>query len=489
MVYAYRAAPVNSWDPALEVDTGIVLGQVYETLTRYDASTGDVGPNLATAWSSSADAKTWTFTLRQGVKFHDGTEFNAKAVKFSILRTKKMGVGMAYLWSGLESIDTPDSYTVVMKWKTATPADLIASSCLGAFIYSPTALKEHGDKWFADGHEAGTGAYMLKSQTMGTEAVLERFDGYWGGWEGKHVDDAIVRNVSESAVRTQLIEGGDAQIVFPVSIDDIPSLKATPDVSIVVSPSFTNIAMDFNTKKGPTANRLVREAIQYAFPYDDAITASVGGYGERSTGPTPKGLWGYEEQSALGPPIATDLAKARELLKEAGYPNGGFTLQLLIFSGDDETMQMAQLLKDSLSQLNIDLNLRALPSATLTAMTASKNPPQNMSMFHWWPSYANPNDTYAALFYTQDPPVYNTSYYSNPQVDAMIDQANLLAATDRPAAAKLLAETWKTVSADYPIDFIVDDQSVIAVSNSVHGFEGFNPAYTNEVRFYDCWLK
>jgi peptide/nickel transport system substrate-binding protein len=492
LVYAWRTAPVNNWDPAAETSYAEVLSNVYERLTHYDSKTKSVQPQLATEWSSSEGGKTWTFTVRQGVKFHDGTELDAAAVKFSIDRLVRLGVGASYIWSELDNIKTPDKYTVVFNMKRPQPVDLIASSELGAFIHSQRAVETNGDGWFAKGNEAGTGAYQLVSQEAGTKVTLERFPDYWRGWEGKHVDVAVVQYVEEPAVRRQMLEGGEAQVAYSMSADDLTALAKDPNIDIKVSGSFNQMNPEICTEVAPTDNLLVREAIAYAFPYNDAMLASAGAYGQRSVGPIPGDLWGYSAIAAVTPPLDQDLDKARELLSQAGYPNGGLKILIITISGDDRTNKVAQVLKAALSEVKIDATIRPMTSGALEQEVRAKDPRFNMCISWWWPTYASPYDTFNAQFTHQDAQKgeisYNYTRWWTKETDEMIAEAGVLSATDRKAAEELFARIWKIKYESYSSLYIYDDQFAVPIRKSLKGFDGFNAAYPNTVFFYDCSL-
>src|SRR5204862_1227534 len=135
----------------------IAMNNMYETLTRYNSQTGQVQPLLATAWKKSADAKTWTFTIRQGVKFHSGRVMTAADVKASIERTMTLNQGAAYIWGAVKAVDAPNPTTVVFHLKYPAPIDLISSAGYAAFVYDTKASGSAPlGKWFAEGHDAGS---------------------------------------------------------------------------------------------------------------------------------------------------------------------------------------------------------------------------------------------------------------------------------------------------------------------------------------------
>ncbi|MCB0075229.1 MAG: hypothetical protein KDE20_27420, partial [Caldilineaceae bacterium] len=154
----------------------VVLSNVYETLTFYNppGSAETLGPKLAVAWEASDDATEWTFTLREGVTFHDGTPFNADAVKFSLERTKELGLGAAFILDPIESIEAVDDLTVRFTLSYPAPLDLILSSGYGAWMLSPSAA-DKDNAWFNAGNDAGTGPYTITAYDPSARAVVDAY--------------------------------------------------------------------------------------------------------------------------------------------------------------------------------------------------------------------------------------------------------------------------------------------------------------------------
>ena len=159
---------------------------------------------------------------------------------------------------------------------------------------------------------------------------MTKFDDYWKGWEGKHFDKVIIKSVPESATARQMLEAGELDIVDDLPLEMIDALEKNPKIEIVRTPSFQNLMAFFNTEKAPLDNKLVRQALSYAFPYDDVINYVWKGNANQSRGPIPKGLWGHSDTLFQ---YSHDIQKAKDLLTHAGYPNGGFKLTLTYNSG------------------------------------------------------------------------------------------------------------------------------------------------------------
>jgi peptide/nickel transport system substrate-binding protein len=317
---ASQDTPVVDWDPSICFSIeGLVMANFYETLLRYNSEADEFIPVLATSYEKSEDGLTWTFTIRDGVTFHDGSTMEVDDVVYSFDRSRNMNKGGSFIWDPVDTITALDERTLEITLKYVAPLDLIVSCPYSAWIMTPE-LADQGTDWFQEGNECGTGPYMLQSQVPGDEVIMTKYDDYWKGWDGKHFDKVVVKNVEENASRRQMVESGEADIVNELMVEDLKALENNPNVTIYQSTSYTNTIGFFNTQDPPFDNKLVRQALNYAFPYDDIITYVSQGYATRPTGPVPTTMWGSVEK----PPYEHDMEKAKQLLTEAGYPDGGF---------------------------------------------------------------------------------------------------------------------------------------------------------------------
>jgi len=485
--YAYNSTPVINWDPSVSFSNElIVLNNTYETLLRFDPATKEFKNVLAESYKISDDKLTWTFNLRKGVKFHDGTDFNAGAVKYSIERTKKIAKGASYIWDSVDSINIVDDYTVEFKLKYQAPLNLIASSPYGAFMISP-ATKDKSSDWFEEGHEVGTGPYMLDSNSTVNEVILTEFNNYWKGWDGKHFDKAIIKNISETSSRRQLIEKGEADITNNLPPEDVKALKN--EASVVVNPtkSFTNMIALLNTQKAPLNNPKIREALAYAFPYEDVVNYAIGGFAVQSKGAVPLGHWGHGEDLFQ---YHKDLDKAKTLLSEAGVKEGELKLLLTYLSGDEAEKKSAELFKSELSKIGVELEIRGMPWESEWNMAKNTNSKdrQDIFLFYWWPDVSSPYSWLNNLFHTEKTVNFNFSYYYNADVDKMMDDANKISGSDIKAAEKLFIDTQATILKDNPAIFVYDKQDLWVLNSSIKGFKP-NPSYPLVVFFYDLYRE
>ncbi|HSV91770.1 MAG TPA: ABC transporter substrate-binding protein [Desulfobacterales bacterium] len=474
--------------PDLDPSTGfsndnVVVSNVYETLTRWDpGSDPQIQPLLATSWSASADGLTWTFNLRPGVTFHDGTPLNAAAVKYSIERTMSLGRGAAFIWDAVEAITVVDDLTVEFTLSYEAPLDLIASSGYGAWIMSPTATEGKDNAWFNAGNGSGTGPYMFYSYEKDQRVVLKRFDAYWGGWKPGQFDTVIFRVVGDAITRQKMVESGEADFTHAIPTENLPALRANPNVRVVTNPSYRNMLILLNTAKAPTNDVRVRQALSFAFPYQVAIDATMAGYATRSRGPVPAALLDGADRV---PQYTHDLDRARALLADAGYADGGIALTLTITAGDTVAQQTAELYRAELAKIGVDLTVKALNwEAQWSLARGDPTQAQDMFMFYWWPTYPTPYDFLFNMFHSEDTPNFNLGYYKNPAFDALINEANTLLASDRAAAMRMFVEASTMIVDDAAAIFVNDQQNIHVVSASLKGFVD-NPAYPHVLFVYD----
>jgi peptide/nickel transport system substrate-binding protein len=480
------------WDPSTSYSNEIIAMQnMYETLTRYDISSKTVKPLLAQSFSSSSGGKEWRFTLRKGVKFHTGRPVDAEAAKAAIERTMKLKQGAAYIWDSVKSIETPDASTLVFHLKYAAPLDLIASADYAAYIYDVKAAGSSDlTKWFEQGHDAGTGPYTVDSWHKGQEVELrlKRFGGYWGGWKGAHYQRVVYRVVPTATTAAQLLRAGQVSWVEQLTPELWQSFSGSSDVTTTKAPSFQNLFAMLNTKSGPLADLRVRQALSYATDYD-GIVAALHGAAVKSSGVVPPGLWGHFDDL---PSYTYDQAKAKSLLAKAGYGPGkkAMKLTLTYTQGDSAEQTVSTLLKSTFAQLNVQLDVQALQWPTQWGKAKSDNTAQRQDilLFYWWPDYADPYSWFINLFHSEDTPYFNLAYYSNAKVDAMMTQAEQLAASDRQRSIDLYRTIQEQLLADAPAIFVYNQVYERAMLSSVGGFKE-NAAYPNVVFAYDLEPK
>ncbi len=483
-IYVQDFEPTLDWDPAVESVQGqMVLGNIYETLLKYDALEDKIVPVLATGYTKTDDGMSWTFSIRKGVRFHDGSELDAEAVKFSIERTLTIGKGVSYIWLPVDKITVVDKYTVKFDLQYPASLDLVATAAYGAFIISPKAAQSHDKDWFTKGNAAGTGPYKLKKTVTGEEAILEAFDDYWKGWDKKRYDYVVVKKIVEPSARRQMVEKGDATVAVSLPAEDLDQLKKNANVNVHIGPALEEMLLMLNTQKAPLNNKLVRQALAYAFPYDKVVKYAASGYAVQARGPFPAGLWGHSKSLFQ---YSQDLEKAKELLKQANFSQNGKKLLFTYESAIEEEKKLAEIFKSDLGKIGVEVELRGMPWESQWELSKSTKPEdrQDIMALRWWPTYCDPYDWAYALFHTQEYVQYNLTYWENSEFDQLIDQANGISALDREKAIPIYHQAQQIMIDENPAIFVYDTNSKIVTHKSLKGYKD-NPAYSNVVFFHE----
>ncbi len=483
VVYA-SLSEMTTADPSTEFSNSILwLCLVYEPLLWYDPLQDKIIPALAESWETNENGTVWTFHLRKGVVFHDGTPFTAEAVKSSIERTMKLGQGAAFIWDPVDKIEVVDDYTVSFVLKYPAPLDRIVASSYGAWIFSPKT--PNTPEWFNEGNEAGSGPYKLVKWDPENEIVLEKFEDWWG-WKlpsyemasSKAPDVFVVKIVKDAVTQERLVISGDIDIAEYVPLDDVEKLKADPNLNVAIKPSFQNLLLFINTKKNPLDNVLVRRAIAHAIPYDDIVEIARSGLAYVASGPIPTGMWGHFDDLKY----EYNLDEAKRLLAEAGYPNGiNRTLTLVYTAGDVYEKRTSELIAASLNKIGISVDIKPMSWEEQWALAQSgwENPDaaQDLFIMYWWPTYITPFD-FLYNIYHSDSKAFNLAYYENPKFEKLIEDAVYWEGIDKDKALNLYHEAQRIAYEDVPIIPLWDMVDVRVGRAEIGNLDkAMNPAY------------
>jgi peptide/nickel transport system substrate-binding protein len=475
------------WDPATSYSNEVsVMNNMYEQLVRYDKTSKQVKPQLADSYTKSDGGKTWTFKLHPGVKFHDGNAADAPAAKAAIERTMKLNQGAGYEWGAVKTITAPDATTLVFKLKYPAPLDLIASSAYAAYIYDTKAAPAGTTlaKWFAAGHEAGTGPYELEKWSKGAdvEVRLKQNTDYWKGWDGTHYAHVVFRHVPQATTSAQLLRSGDATFARQLNAQLFTSVKSAQGMTSTTTPSFENLVGLLNTASGPLKDKRLRQAVIAAMDYDGLIQA-LKGAGQAAHGFIPEGLVGYDASIQQ----KQDLDGAKALLQQAGYGSGKkLSLTMTLAQGDDNEALTAAILKSDLAKVGVDLKVKPMQWTAQWDQAKSSNTAkhQDIFMMYWYPDYADPFSWFTSLFRSSAEPSFNLSYIKDTALDQEIDGLQEKAAAGGTTADDAYKAAQKRVLDDaIVLPFYVNTYQR-AYRSSVQGYVD-NPAYSNVVFAYD----
>lgn len=458
----------------------IVLQNVYETLTRLTDPDGEATEQLsgvlAESWTSNDDADIWTFTLREGVTFHDGAKLTARAVRDSLQRTIDLGLGAAFILAPVESMEAVDDLTIRFDLSYPAPLDLIMSANFGVYVMSPHAIAQD-NAWFNAGNAAGTGPYMLESHDPAGSTRLVRYGDYWGGWSEGQIATVDIRLTGDPVLAEQLIRNADAHYTFNLPFDVYASLDDQVGVDVVIGPSMITLFGLLNSQR---LSPEVREALVLSFPYDEITASLYGGRAVRSRGIVPLAMWGSHPNLEIP---RTDLEEASRLLDDAGVED--LSLIYSYDTGTIEQQQIGEVWKAALATIGVDLVLEPLTFDTRWAKAkADPDGAQDVFVMFWFPTFVSPYDFLYSIFHTEEEPFFNLGYFSSEEFDALIEKADIVSGADRSTAIELFRKSQEILVDEHAGVFMLDVPQAQAVSSEFRGLVS-NPAYSQVVRFYE----
>ena len=461
---------VKDWDPSLAYGhETYVMNNIYDGLTRYNTKEGKLEPALATEWSVSEDGLTWTFKIREGVKYHSGEAVTAKGLASVLASYIKGGNGAHYLWGGA-AVEAPDDATLTITTKDPLPIDLISSGSYSCMLTSPSAIAQ-GSEWLQKGNADGTGPYKLVQWVPNQQIVLERNEDYWGGWTGGEADRIIVRIVSEVSTQLQMLRSGEADLTFAtVPFDMVETLKQDPNIKVAVVESWQYLPGPINTKKAPTDNLKFRQALTHIMDYETVSSQIYAGLASVPKFGTPMAMPGAKE---LNMP-KFDLDKAKQLIEESGVPEDQRKITWVAYGGIDVLKNVALLFQANAKKVGVDVEIVQGDWGVMWDKQKKVETSFNVYPFRNWPDYATISP--AALLRTQEKVSFNLSHYSDPQVDAWIDEGTKLEAVDKAKSAEAWGNAYQKAIDDAAVMFIADTLRIIPHRADIEGVVT-DPAY------------
>jgi len=474
----------------------VVTDQIEERLVN--RVEGDVGtePGLATEWTANEDSTEWTFTLREGVKFHDGSDFNADAVVFNFLRMADPDNEFAFRDAGktydavgsllggdigsedtiLAGVEKVDDMTVKFTMTRPFPLlpELISASYFG--ISCPDAVREAGANYGTpEGGACGTGPFIFESWTPGQNIVLVRNDEYWG--EVAKMPGAVVRFIADAPARLAELQAGSIDFAQLLPPDARETLESDPNLKEPEVDPFNTAYVALNLNNKPFDDVRVRQAIAYAINKQEILDAFYGGVGTVATDFLPDGLaWARPDEFET---YEYNPDRARELLAEAGFPDGFST----VTTPDGQEIELefwympvsrpyfptpqpvAEAIAAQLADVGINVTLKTEDwGVYLDNVDAGKK--NGMWMLGWTGDYADPNNFLFTFF---GPNAENEQGYRNDSLIETLSRAG--SAASREEAAALFKQAGTIIAQDVPRIPIVHAPPVYGAKEALQGWE------------------
>jgi ABC-type transport system substrate-binding protein len=397
-----------------------VLSHVHENLVHRDG-TGKIVPQLATSWASSPDARVWTFNLRKGVRFTDGTPVTAQNLKeaYEWGRDPAKAVHFGSLQSLLgivDEIQAPDTHT--LRFRLKQPYSAFPSVMAGQYTEAVSigAIKRYGLEGIFT-RPIGTGPFVLKQWDPGSQIVMTRNRSYWG--HSPNIDTIVFKDVPEEGTRAIGLQTGEIDIAYEVAPATAAQLFRNPNLTVNVGPSWSVVFISMNTLKPPLNDRRVRQAVSLAIDRLSIVNGLLRGFARVADAPMAPSVFGYcpVKKTEYRP------ERARDLLKEAGYPDG-IEIPFVVQS---RFLDVAQAVAAQLETAGIRAKMDVMETARFVRV---RNVPADQAparlLTGIFSSFAGNMDDVLKAVYVKEawgPARFNFSYYDNPEMERLLDQA------------------------------------------------------------------
>ncbi len=436
----------------------MVAKHIFEGLITYDENM-NITPVLATSWEVSEDGTEYVFHLRKGVKFHDGTPFNAQAVKktFDYILSHNVAYRKKLFEPYLKSVEVVDEYTVKFTLKFPFAPFLNFMCHPAAMIVSPKAMEKYDDPAELGKHPVGTGPFVFKEWVPGEKVVLVKNENYWKSGFPK-LDGVIFSPIPEGVTRALKVQTGSADLAVNIPVVLADKLKKDPKVDVVKAPTLRVVFIGFNLKRKPFDDVRVRRALNYAVDKETLCKTIMRGLASPSDSPV--SIFIKDHHDTGGYPY--DVEKAKKLLAEAGYPNG-FEVELITPKGRyPQDYETAIAVQSMLKKVGVKVKVTTMEWPTYVNRIL-KTDNYDMYLVGWSPSTGE-------AIWVLDPlltkgSIFNLSYYYNPEFEKILDEAKKTIDPDK--RHELLAKAQDIVVKDAPWIFLYNIYQIFAKSSKL----------------------
>jgi glutathione transport system substrate-binding protein len=463
VIYASET-PAKSLDPHDTTDTysGAIEKAICQGLMGFDKDL-NVVPLLAESYTFNPNATEFTFKLRKGVKFHDGTPFNAEAVRVNIARLMSGKLKRSSLLKPVKELVIVDEHTVKFVLNEPFGAFINTVAHPGTLMLSPASIAKYGEN--VSKNPVGTGPYIFAEWT-GDMVKIKRNPDYWRG--PVKVDSITFRPIPENGSRLAMLRAGQAQYIYPMPAELLKLAQSDPKVEIIERPSIVERYLVLNTRYAPLADPRVRQAINYALDKQAIIRIAWAGAAGEADSIIPPNLQFYQKQGAW----PYDVAKAKTLMKEAGYENG-FRV-LFLTPNPSNRLRATEMVQQQLKEIGITGEIQSMDVASFYNKLESHraddpNPVPFIGFGGWSSSTGDADWGIRPLLATSSfpPSGSNFGFFSDKKVDELI-QAGLASADPavrRDAYAKCQEALWPMA----PWGYLFVDTLLAAKSKNLKG--------------------
>lgn len=477
---------VDELDPrTIDTQEGYVAcTNIYDCLVRYDLGATTLRPGLAESWEISDDGLEYIFNLRQGVKFHDGTDFNADAVVTWYTSIDEEAEGTQYdatrmvymadfITNWIDTVEAVDEYTVKMTLP-APYSPLLANLAIPiSSIPSPTAVAQGLD--YLAVNPAGTGAFFLASSgdwVRDSQMTLQANPDYWDG--APLVDQLIIKVVPESSTRLQQVEAGELDIAWALTPEDVERSRDNPDLMVVEDAGLNTNCVEFNVTKEPFTSKEVRQALNYAINKEELSEGLYNGNMVPAGGVLPPVDWAYNPDLVSYP---YDPDKARELLASAGYDESNpLTFTFMAYTIPRGYNPVGDRLATAIQEYWSEVGVQAeIQTAEWTQYRNDRRADMfQCSLSGWQGDNGDPDNFLYSLLAGPSAGAGNTSFYDNPEVnDLLVEAATVSAQEER---VPIYHEAEQLIVDDAPWGFLGYQKHQVVTRANITDFQ-LQPTY------------
>jgi peptide/nickel transport system substrate-binding protein len=428
-----------------------VLENVYDTLVEPDENL-EMSPALAESWEVSPDQLTWTFHLRRGVTFHDGSAFTADDVVFSYRRIIDEQLTNVDKFSAVSDVTALDPATVRITVTQPTP-NLLTN--LGGFKGMAIVQRANVESGQIASHPVGTGPFAFAGQRSGDAITLKANPDYWGG--APRVSGVTFRFIAEPSTALSALQAGEIDWTDSIPTQRVAQLTDDDSITLAVTPSNDYWYLALNQARPPWQDVRVRQAVAYGIDRDAIVAATSYGTATANQLAIPEGNPWYTPYDRY----RYDVDEAKRLLREAGASPQ--RLDMLVTSEYPETVTAAQIIADNLAPLGITVDIRTVDFATWLDEQNRGN--FDMLMMGWLGNI-DPDDFYYAQHHTNG--TSNAQKYSNPEVDRLLDAART--ETNRDARAQLYAKAATIIADECSYIYLYNPSVIQAWTTDLSGY-------------------
>ncbi len=479
---------IDNIDPATGENYSInaALRSLYDALFTYRGT--EIEPLLVDTWEVNDDATVWTFTLKDGAVFHDGSPITAEAVVYSFNRILEISGPPSFRWSGIADQNTAEALDAsTVRFTLTQPFAPFVGTLPQLFVVNPAIVEANrGDDFgqsYLKENEAGSGPFTQGRWEIGNLYEFQAVQDYWAGWRGDdHLDGFLWIIQRDAATMKNSLLAGETHIADSPSGSDKDQIANTEGFGIEEEVGFFTNTLKMNNQGEFTGDPNLRRAIAHAMNY--ASLPEVQDVGVTILpGPTPANFMGYSAGIEFP---SYDLDKAREFLAQTPWPDGGITLDYVYVTDFPREEIPGLILLEGLAELNITLNMVPMLWPDMVASCGSPETGPDLINIYTLPSYLDPDAHLYNQYHSDQWGSFNScSFYQNERVDQLLDEARVLG--DQDVRLELYAEAQQLIAADQPSVWMYTEDSLTAFNECVKGYV-YSPMYPITVLFQDLWM-